>query len=126
MLAGSEHRTLEKRLDSGGWGLLFIWVGVALAMNVGWGVGLLGVGLIILAVQAARKWQGIVVDRFSLAVGVLLIVGAIWRMLDVSVDLVPLLIIGAGVALLVSAVGGKPHRSRRHIGPGTPAPHSQT
>ncbi len=51
-----EHgRFLIKKLDAIGWGLFFIWKGAALIADVGWGVGLLGVGIITLGAQAARK-----------------------------------------------------------------------
>ena len=36
---------IAKTLESLGWALFFIWVGMALLLDVGWGVGLLGVGV---------------------------------------------------------------------------------
>ena len=123
MSAASEHEVLEKRVDAGGWGLLFIWVGIGLATTVSWGVALAGVGLIMLAVQVARKLFGLAPDRFSLTLGGLFVAGGIWESFNASVGLVPLLCIAAGVALLVSALAGKPRPSRRRVGPGEPATH---
>ncbi|WP_242346070.1 hypothetical protein [Anaeromyxobacter terrae] len=123
MRAASERGTLEKRLDAGGWGLFFIWVGVALALDVGWGAGLVGVGVITLGVQVVRKLLGLDLDRFSLAVGALFVAGGIWKLVDVTVALVPLLCIAAGFALLASALSGSPRASRRRVGPGAPAAH---
>jgi hypothetical protein len=42
-------KDLHKKLDAVGWGSFFIWIGVAMLFNVGWGAGLLGVGVIITA-----------------------------------------------------------------------------
>ncbi|MFC1694280.1 hypothetical protein ACFL1R_12320 [Candidatus Latescibacterota bacterium] len=43
---------LARKLDAAGWGLFFIWIGIALLSNVGWGIGLLGMGIITLVAPA--------------------------------------------------------------------------
>ncbi len=113
MRAATERAPLEKRLDGAGWGLLFIWIGISLATHIGWGVALVGVGLVMLGVQVARKLAGLALDRFALTVGGVLAVGGIWDLVDGSVELVPLLSIGVGVVLLVSALTGRPRGSQR-------------
>jgi len=45
------HRTL----DAVGWGLFFIWIGIAVLTDLGWGVGFIGMGLLILGLLAARE-----------------------------------------------------------------------
>ena len=55
-LKTAQSKKLAKRLDALGWGLFFIWVGVAFMADVGWGVGFLGVGLIILGILGAREY----------------------------------------------------------------------
>lgn len=50
---------LAQRLDAAGWGLFFIWVGISLLTGISWGVGLLGVAVITLGGQAARKYFGL-------------------------------------------------------------------
>jgi hypothetical protein len=123
MRAASERVELEKKLDAGGWGLFFVWVGIAMFANVGWGVGLVGVGVVTLGAQVARKVLGITLDFFALAVGTAFVVGGIWSILDVTIELVPILCIAAGLALLSSALGRSPRapRSGRRIGPQAPA-----
>lgn len=49
---------LDRKLDAVGWGLFFVWIGVALLLEVGWGIGLLGVGIITLGGQAGRRCLG--------------------------------------------------------------------
>ena len=56
---GNQNRPkkkLNRKLDAVGWGLFFIWIGIAILADVGWGVGFIGVGLIILGVLGAREY----------------------------------------------------------------------
>jgi hypothetical protein len=113
----ANERRLARRIDTFGWGLFFIWVGVALMADVGWGVGLLGVGVIALGEQAVRKWLGLHAERFGLLVGVLFAVAGVWELLKVQWGeapipggLLPILALVAGVALVVSAWIRKPRR----------------
>ncbi len=108
-------RLLARKLDAAGWGLFFIWMGVAVLAAVGWGVGLLGVGILTLGAQLARQHFGLRIDRFWLVVGALLFFGAAWELLAVGLHnaampgaWVPVSSIAAGVLLLFSAL----HRRR--------------
>ena len=98
------RRALDKKLESTGWALFFIWIGIALLAHVGWGVGLLGVGIITLGAQAARKYFGLKLEGFWVAVGFLFVVGGFCRLVNVQLGLLPILCIVAGVALLVSTL----------------------
>lgn len=108
-------------LVKAGWGLLLIWIGAALLLHLGWGVGLIGAGAIVLATQAARRYRGLQWDRFGIAAGVILVVCGVWNVFDVSAPLVPLLCIGAGIALLVSTWAAK---RRPHAPQGQPDLHA--
>ena len=92
------------KVDTAAWGLFFVWVGVALLANVGWGPGLLGIGLITLGAQFARKYFGLGVEGFWVVVGLLFAFGGVWELLEVQYSLVSIVLIVAGVALLVSAM----------------------
>jgi hypothetical protein len=95
---------VEKRLDAIGWGLFFIWIGVALLAQLGWGVGLLGVGVLALGGQAARFWSGLKMDGFGIGFGALLVVGGICHLLDIRHGLTPVICVAAGLALVISAL----------------------
>ena len=101
--------TTARRLDAGGWGLFFIWVGVALIAGLGWGAGLLGVGTITLAVQVARRFLGAGAEPFWVVVGALFVAGGVAQLLSLEFNLLPVLLIIAGLGLVISAV-------RRHTG----------
>ncbi len=104
----ADRRLAERRLDAVGWGLFFIWIGVALLANFGWAIGLLGVGVIILGTQVMRKSLALKVDGFWVVVGSVFVLGGIWEWFKIQVGLVPILCIAVGLALLVSALVKKP------------------
>jgi hypothetical protein len=52
----AQRKKLERKADALGWGLFFIWIGIAVLADVGWGVGFLGVGLIILGSLGVREY----------------------------------------------------------------------
>jgi hypothetical protein len=109
------QRVLAKKLDAAGWGLFFIWIGIAAAGPLGWGAGLLGVGVIILGGQVARQVLGLPLERFGIVIGLMFCLGAIWTIADrhlptsaVRGSLVPVVCIIAGAMLLVSAFLRRP------------------
>jgi hypothetical protein len=55
-LKTAQRKRLDRKLDALGWGLFFIWMGIAVLADVGWGVGFLGLGLIILGSLGAREY----------------------------------------------------------------------
>ena len=108
----AEKRDLAGKLDKAGWALFFIWVGIALLTKRGLGVGLVGVGVITLACQAARKLFNLKLEGFWIVVGVLFVVGGLWEIYEPKLELVPVLLILAGLALLVSVLRGREGRGK--------------
>jgi len=102
------RRATAHKLDAIGWGLFFMWIGIALLTNLGWGVGLVGVGILILGGQMARRYMALGFQTFWALVGALFVIGGVWQMLSLRVSLIPILFILAGVALFVSALVAKP------------------
>jgi len=102
---GGRENDLAGRLDKAGWGLFFIWIAIAFVLDVGDGLGLLGVAVIILGGQVARKSMGVHLEGFWLVVGVLFLLGALWELFAVELPLVPIVLGLAGVVLVLSALG---------------------
>ena len=100
----TERRGVVGRLDAIGWGAFFIWVGVALLADVGWGPALLGIGLITLGGQAARWLYRLRLERFWLLVGAGFVLGGVWHLVDAALPLLPVLLVLAGLALVLSAL----------------------
>ncbi len=55
-LKTAQRKKMERNIDAVGWGLFFIWMGMAVLADVGCGVGCIGAGLIILGARAAREY----------------------------------------------------------------------
>lgn len=103
-LSGSTSGVVQdKKIEGTAWGLLFLWIGVVLLADVGWGIALLGIGAIILGAQAWRSHAGARVENFSLVLGGVFLITGVWDLLRLNVDLVPVLFILGGIALLVSS-----------------------
>jgi len=83
----SDNYLLHKKLATASWGLFFIWMGIALLADVGWGAGLLGVGVIILGTQVTRKHFGLKLEGFWVAFGFLFVSGGVWAFFNVPFDL---------------------------------------
>ena len=99
------------------WGVLLVWMGAAWLLHWSWGVGLIGAGAILLAAQAYRSFAGLRVDGFGLVAGLMLVACGVWNLFDVAFELMPILCIGAGIALLVST--WRARRAHRAVGAGT-------
>lgn len=104
------------KLETAGWGLFFIWVGVCLLAGFGWGIFCFGTGVLMLGSQAFRHRIGLALDRFGLALGTCFAVGGGilamgWRVDEITMPtwLVPALFIGVGAAFVVSAWRRRPN-----------------
>ncbi len=83
----SNNYLLGKKLDTASWGLFFIWTGIALLADVGWGAGLLGVGIIILGTQVTRKYFGLKLEGFWVVMGFFFVWGGVWEFSNPSFNL---------------------------------------
>jgi len=94
------ERNLAFTVDTLGFGLFLIWIGVAFWIElVGW--GLVGAGAITLGDQVARKCLRIKVEGNWVFVGVLLVCAGFGQ-IGLEFSLLPLLLIVGGVGVLMS------------------------
>ncbi len=108
----TDNYVLHKKLDAVSWSLFFVWMGIAVFADVGWGAGLLGVGFIILGTQAVRKYLGLKLEGFWIVFGFFFVLGAVWELFKIQfIGIIPILCIGVGLAVLVCALVGKPRDS---------------
>lgn len=105
-------RELAGKLGSVGWALFLIWIGIAFLANLGFGVGLLGVGVITLGVQAARRFCDLKLEGLWVVIGLLFVVGGLWKVFELRLPLAPVVLIVAGIVLLVSIFRGKHPKSK--------------
>lgn len=105
MTQHDDTRHAEK-LRGFGWGIFFIWIGAAFLASFSWGIGLLGVGVIALGGQIARRYLGYPVESFGLITGVGLIVWGACDFLKIELGgaVLPALSIALGILMLVAAL----------------------
>lgn len=101
------NSTFSRSVDSAGWALFLIWVGIALLWDVGWTWALIGTSVIILGVQLVLVFRSERVDMFMTAVGAVLLLGPLGEMVGSAWMLVPALMITIGMLMLVHAFGGE-------------------
>jgi len=48
---------LHRKFDAVGCALFFIWIGISILANVGWGIGLIGFGVIIIGLLLVKEYM---------------------------------------------------------------------
>ena len=94
-------------LSTVGWSLFLIWLGIVLLVEFSMGIVMLGVCGISLGLQLARKYFGLDFEKSWIAVGVIFGLVGLWELLEINLPLITLVLVGAGIALLVSALKRK-------------------
>jgi hypothetical protein len=93
-----------RRVEGVAWALAFIWIGAGLLAGVDWGWLPIGLGVIALGAQAARRIAGEKMSGFWIACGVVLLASGAWERLHLRWRLAPVLLIFVGVAMLLNTV----------------------
>ncbi|NPV09390.1 MAG: hypothetical protein HPY83_15700 [Anaerolineae bacterium] len=96
-------RRLNSRLETIGWGLFLIMLGglgLVPDERVPSGTWLLGVGLILLGLNAARYYYGIKTSGFTIVLGILALGSGLGDFVGVDLPWFPIILILAGAALL--------------------------
>lgn len=107
-------QTLNRNFEAIGWGALFIWWGITeLASSLPDGTGALGIGLILLSVNAARWLSGVPLSRFSITLGILALVWGgldlvgVYLSLPFEMPVFAILLIVLGVIILTPELAGR-------------------
>jgi len=92
------------RLFTAGWGLLFIWIGIALLLELGASIIMLGIGTIILLVQVISKYLNFRIRLFYVVTGLLFMAGGFWHNYKPDFPLIPVFLIVVGTGLLLTFI----------------------
>lgn len=103
--AGRRHSP-EKSLVLASWGFFLIWTAIVKLGGYGSGAVLLGAGIILILCQGVRRLLSLPVEGRWLLAGILLFSAGLWRSIGADLQLLPLILLGAGVAFLVSSWRG--------------------
>jgi hypothetical protein len=100
-------QTINRNFDAIAWGALFIWWGITeLIVSLPEGIGLIGIGLILLGVNLARRLSGVAISRFSATIGILALIwgglelAGILLSLPFELPIFPILLIVLGLIIL--------------------------
>ncbi len=103
-----QQRALNRRYETIAWGAFFIWWGVTTLFGfLPAGVGTIGIGLILLGLNAARYFNQIPTSGFTVTLGIIaLLLGGIEMLRSVlrlpfDLPFFPVLLIVVGAILLV-------------------------
>jgi hypothetical protein len=109
----NDTRTVNRNFETIAWGALFIWWGVTELFNfLPHGTGAIGIGLILLGLNAARSLNGIPARGFTTTLGILALV---WGGLELAASVLSLpfelpvfaiLLIVLGLILLARELAG--------------------
>ena len=103
----TKRHEVAQTISAVGWGAFFVWIGVVMMADVPPGWALVIIGVMTLAGQVARIAFGLAQEGFWLIVGALFLVGGIWQLFDVQLQLVPALLIGCGLAVILTRIWPK-------------------
>jgi len=106
-ISRTKRHEIEKLLDSIGWGLFFILLGVIWLFPdevVPEGVFLMGLGAIFIGLNIARYIQGLKISTFWTAVGAILLALGISEFYGLNIPVIPAVIILSGVSMIVKSL----------------------
>lgn len=93
----------EQKLDAIGWGLFFIWIGVALFLQFQLQTSLVGIGVIILCMQIVRKYFKFKFEPFYLIVGICLVIFNLVKISHINIPIIPIALIIIGGFFIFSS-----------------------
>lgn len=101
--------TGTRTLTTVAWGLFFILVGGAWIYGETYHIDMgtviaLGIGLILIGLNLARRSIGVKMSRFSLGIGILALLIGLARYFGLKLDVLPLIIILIGLFVIAEAV----------------------
>lgn len=97
-------KVVESKLASTGWGLVFLWIGLAMLAGLSSGIGLLGIGVIILGLQLVRKYIDLGMEGFWVIIGLMFTFGGLGSLYEKDVPVLATVLVLAGLLLLVSVI----------------------
>ncbi len=101
---------ISDRVDTIGWGLLFVAIGaVSLMPAMPDGAWLIAAGIVLLGASVVRAWMGLGAYGTTIVVGVVALSAGIFTIAGLTTEVGPLVLIVLGLALVVGAL----HRSQR-------------
>ena len=96
--AEADRKALVTKLETVGWALFFIWVGICWLTEMNFGIALLGVAAITVGGQVARMVFKLPVEGFWMVVGLCFALVGVWEFVDAEIPIAPIMLIVDGGA----------------------------
>jgi hypothetical protein len=104
-------RDLIRRIEAIGWGLLLLMTGVLLLVpGLPEGTWLVGLGLLMLGLNATRHFAGLPLDRFGVILGAGAVLAGLGAMAGMDIPVFALGLIVWGLAIIAKQVGQEAER----------------
>ncbi len=99
----------DRKLTGVAWGLFFVLVGVSLALQEiqkldPWPIVALGLGLILVGLNLARKAAGLGFGRFTFIVGIVALLVGLGPLVRVPIPLLPAVIVLVGLFIVAETL----------------------
>lgn len=105
-----EMLELERRVDAVGWGVVFIAMGAVLLLpDLPANTWLVAVGLVLVGASVVRAVLGLRIVWLTMVCGIASLVGGVTALAGLESAAWPLALIAVGGAVLVIALGRRPH-----------------
>jgi hypothetical protein len=101
-----ERATLDRNLERIGWALFLIMIAALTLLPDGWvptGTWLVGAGVIMVALNVVRHFNGIRVSGFTTALGVIALAVGLFAVAGVDLPVFPILLVAIGLQILYPA-----------------------
>jgi hypothetical protein len=104
-MEGSAASALGDRVDTVGWGLLFVVVGVvSLIPAMPDGAWLIGAGLVILLMSGARAWLGLPIRGAAVVVGIVALSAGVFTVIRLDEAIGPFVLVVIGLSVIVGRI----------------------
>lgn len=100
----SQSGSKVKNMEALGLGLVLVWFGAAFLLGLNQPAILIGLGVVVLAVQGLRYRLDVAVEAFWVVVGILLFCSGVWAIFSKEFPTWPVILIVLGGATIFSAL----------------------
>ena len=100
-IEGPRRGTLDHQIERIGWALFLIMIGgLGFVPGIPGGTWLIGTGLIMLGLNAARRMNGIRMSTFTILAGIAAVVLGVAQVVGTDLPVLPLLLLLIGASIL--------------------------
>ena len=93
------QKDMNDRIDSAALGMLLVWAGICVQADLGWGIGLIGVGVTLFGEQVVRRRRAVDFDWFWVGASFVACFSGVAMLYELKLSVVPSVLILVGFSL---------------------------